>query len=75
MLKECAIDYLEFGVYRGASIRAWVGLSAHKESRFIGFDSFEGLPERWSGSLGAGAFDAGGNIPECRTFFANGSLR
>lgn len=64
MLKECAIDYLEFGVYRGDSIRAWLGLNAHKESRFIGFDSFEGLPEHWSGSFGAGAFDVGGNIPD-----------
>ncbi len=57
------IDYLEFGVYRGDSMRAWSGLNAHPESRFVGFDSFEGLPEDWTGDLGAGAFDTGGAIP------------
>ena len=71
-------DYLEFGSFRGNTLTT-AFLSAKRfglnSMRFFIFDSFEGLPERWSGSLGAGAFDAGGNIPECRTFFANGSLR
>lgn len=58
------IDYLEFGVYRGETVRAWVGLNRHPDSRFVGFDSFEGLPEHWTGALGAGAFDVGGKIPD-----------
>ena len=42
-------DYLEFGVYRGASlILAYNYISLYggdKKCRFIGFDSFDGLPE------------------------------
>jgi len=64
VLKGAAIDYLEFGVYRGASVREWVKLNPHPDSRFIGFDSFEGLPEHWTGELGVGAFDTGGRIPD-----------
>src|SRR5258707_9706507 len=56
------IDYLEFGVHRGESIREWSQLNIHPKSSFIGFDSFEGLPEAWD-NLGVGAFSTGGAVP------------
>src|SRR5258705_3316710 len=59
-----AIDYLEFGVFRGDSIRHWVKLNTQTNSRFYGFDSFEGLPERWRNGQDKGHFDVGGNIPK-----------
>jgi hypothetical protein len=57
-----AIDYLEFGVYRGASIRWWANNNLKAESRFIGFDTFTGLPEDW-GSLKRGHYSAQGEVP------------
>ena len=39
------ILYLEFGVFMGASIQAWSRLIPHPEARFVGFDSFLGMPE------------------------------
>lgn len=58
-----AIDYFEFGVYRGDSIRNWAAINTNLDSRFFGFDSFEGLPETWNSVNQAGAFDVGGQIP------------
>jgi O-methyltransferase len=69
VLNQEPMDYLEFGVYQGESIRHWSRLNAAKASRFFGFDSFEGLPERWQGSvfgfnaMEKNAFDVGGSIP------------
>lgn len=63
-LDQVPITYLEFGVYRGASIRWWLDRIAHPDSRFVGFDTFTGLPERWRRSEPHGAFDAAGKIPD-----------
>lgn len=56
------IDYLEFGVSKGDSIRWWVENNRHPETTFLGFDSFEGLPDAW-GAWPKGAFTADGAIP------------
>jgi len=57
------IDYLEFGVYKGETIRMWTEINKHADSRFIGFDSFTGLPDDWTKRHGAGAFDLQGAMP------------
>ncbi|HMQ76791.1 MAG TPA: class I SAM-dependent methyltransferase [Flavobacteriales bacterium] len=46
-LHEAPIDYLEFGVFDGRSFRWWLAHATHADSRFHGFDTFEGLPEQW----------------------------
>lgn len=61
------VDYLEFGVYQGESIRFWANSQPHPDSRFFGFDSFEGLPGDWYRpyeTLKKGHFSTGGNIPD-----------
>ena len=57
------IDYIEFGVYRGDTIRWWVANNRHPESRFAGFDCFEGLPEEWE-KAPKGTFSVFGEIPK-----------
>jgi len=54
--------YLEFGVFTGGTIRF---IARRIGNRIIhGFDSFEGLPEAWSGfNLGRRAFDVRGRLP------------
>ena len=57
------IDYIEFGVSQGSSMRWWVENNRHPDSAFVGFDSFEGLPEGWD-VWPKGAFSTQGRIPE-----------
>ena len=66
--------YLEFGVYGGYSFRWWVSHNRHLQSRFIGFDTFEGLPEDW-GIFKKGDMSAGMKVPDIddsRVSFAKG---
>jgi hypothetical protein len=46
-LDKKPIHYLEFGVASGTSFRWWIAANQHPDSRFFGFDTFEGLPEDW----------------------------
>lgn len=59
---------LEFGVYRGSSIRRYASLlKARNDSRtIVGFDSFEGLEEDWTGQVGGhkSKFSTGGQLPD-----------
>ncbi|MBI2953459.1 MAG: hypothetical protein HYY30_04035 [Chloroflexi bacterium] len=66
---------LEFGVWRGESLRTLVHLNTHPDSMFFGFDSFEGLPEDWTSTFQKGHFSTGGvppNIGDPRVKFVVG---
>jgi O-methyltransferase len=56
--------FLEFGVFRGDSLRFWAGMLRHPQTSFAGFDSFEGLPEDWGFMAKKGTFDVKGQIPK-----------
>ncbi|MBI1193382.1 MAG: hypothetical protein GC205_09420 [Bacteroidetes bacterium] len=73
-LADRPITYLEFGVGRGNSMRWWTAANTHPDSRFYGFDTFEGLPERY-GTYAEGTFSQGGkfpDIPDARLQFVKG---
>jgi len=66
IIGDTPVTYLEFGVYRGDSLIDWAELNTSPESEFIGFDSFEGLPEAWinvSKTFPKGSYSTGGNLP------------
>lgn len=58
---DIAGHYLEFGVYKGGTIR-FIAEQAGASQAVHGFDSFRGLQEAWSGDRFA--FDAHGSLPK-----------
>jgi len=60
---RAAMDFLEFGVFQGASLKTWSRLNHNLETRYWGFDSFEGLPEDWRAGRERGTFNTSGNLP------------
>jgi hypothetical protein len=67
--QNTAVSYLEFGVANGDSLKRMAAKFVNPDTRFIGFDSFLGLPEDWS--VGAserriipkGTFSRQGRLP------------
>jgi hypothetical protein len=56
---------LEFGVFRGGTINRLASLAP--SFTIYGFDSFEGLPEAWSGTAATkGTFSLEGKLPDVR---------
>ena len=55
---------LEFGTYAGNSINFLAKLKPG--AKFFGFDSFQGLPERWTAGTRAGGLSTGGRLPRVR---------
>lgn len=53
--------WLEFGVANGCSINY---ISNFTNDKVYGFDSFEGLPEKWRDGFDKGAFNLNGNLPQ-----------
>lgn len=72
------IQYLEFGVYKGETIKYFAGVNTDPSSRFVGFDTFTGLPEDWISSIRTvkrTTFDTGGEPPhseDARISFVKG---
>lgn len=53
--------WLEFGVHSGKTINF---ISQFTKDKVYGFDSFEGLPEKWRDGFEKGAFDRKGTFPD-----------
>jgi hypothetical protein len=60
------LTYLEFGVHTGWSFAQMLKRFASPGARFFGFDSFEGLPEKWVEGCDRGYFNTGGVAPTIR---------
>ncbi|QOJ19922.1 MAG: macrocin O-methyltransferase [Gammaproteobacteria bacterium] len=61
------IQYLEFGVYKGDTIKYFSNLNSNPDSRFVGFDTFTGLPEDWielTRTVKRSTFDTNGEPPQ-----------
>ncbi len=80
-LGDQKFTYLEFGCASGEPIRYWISKCTHPDSKFVGFDTFVGMPEDWQTSftkVKAGAWSQGGEIPQIddpRVSFEKGTFQ
>lgn len=66
------IAYLEFGVCTAVSFKWWMASNTNTNSKFFGFDTFEGLPEDW-GTYSKGDMAAGiPTVDDTRATFIKG---
>jgi hypothetical protein len=65
-LHNVPINYLEFGVYLGESIKYWTEKHKTPGSNFYGFDTFTGIPEDWVADKPKGSYSANGKIPDIK---------
>jgi O-methyltransferase len=73
-LDSSAMDYFEFGVCGGHSFKWWLEHNKNADSKFYGFDTFEGLPEAF-GPFGKGSMAVALeslNIHDARACFYKG---
>ena len=59
--------FLEFGCAAGNVVRYWANYAQSPNARFIGFDTFTGMPEPWftlRGTVKPGTWSLDGVIPE-----------
>ena len=56
------INYIEFGVAAGHSFKWWLEQNKNVDSKFYGFDTFDGLPEDW-GPFKKGSFSNANELP------------
>ena len=61
------VNYFEFGVANGHSFNWFMTQNKDAESRFYGFDTFDGLPEDW-GPFKKGSFSNYNEIPLIKDF-------
>jgi O-methyltransferase len=64
MIGNGAVTYLEFGVHKGWSFERVLSRFTDPAARFYGFDSFDGLPEKWGHPTDHGHFSTGGQAPK-----------
>jgi len=65
IIDGACVTYIEFGVYQGDSISYFCSRNQNANSKFLGLDSFEGLPESWAGNP-IGYFTTSGAFPELK---------
>ena len=57
--------YMEFGVWKGDSIKYFAEKFKSQNSEFYGFDTFTGMPEGWR-HMQKGHYDLSGNTPDVK---------
>lgn len=74
--RNSKLIYVEFGVYQGKSIKYFSENFVNQNNKFIGLDTFEGLPEEWdTANVPIGTYSTFGEIPDIndeRVFFYKG---